>query len=315
VFKQIPAIEDRRLGQFLTGDSVKNSPALTIIFGTRPEAIKMAPLIKIFRKNKKVEIKIIVTAQHREMLDQILTLFKIQPDYDLDIMRSGQSLTTITTKILLGIEEILRIEKPDLVLVHGDTSTTFACSFAAFYQQIPIGHVEAGLRTFNKYSPFPEEINRRLTACLSDLHFAPTETAKQNLIQEGINPQNIYVTGNTVIDALYDTVNNNYQFKDALLNQLFDSQQKIILLTTHRRENLGKPMESIFLAIRDILIANEDVRVLFPIHYNPLIRNLAKTIFEDLEGIYIIEPLDYEPFVNVMSKCINFRRKQLIALP
>jgi UDP-N-acetylglucosamine 2-epimerase (non-hydrolysing) len=273
------------------------------IFGTRPEAIKMAPVVKILENSKQFKVVNVITAQHRQMLDQVLALFDIQPQYDLNIMQSGQTLTDITTRVLQGLKEIMVAEKPDLVLVHGDTSTTFAGSLAAFYQQIPVGHVEAGLRTYNKYSPFPEEMNRKLTGCLTDLHFAPTGTAKEALLKEGVNPENIVVTGNTVIDALFHTVKNDYHFDNSLLNSIDYQNQKVILLTAHRRENLGGPMWNIFSAIKAIVLSNPDMEVVFPVHLNPKVRELAAELLGETERIHLIDPLDYEPFTNLMSKC------------
>jgi UDP-N-acetylglucosamine 2-epimerase (non-hydrolysing) len=274
-----------------------------LIFGTRPEAIKMAPVVKILESSKQFKVVTVITAQHRQMLDQVLALFDIQPQYDLNIMQSGQTLTDITTRVLQGLKEIMVVEKPDLVLVHGDTSTTFAGSLAAFYQQIPVGHVEAGLRTYNKYSPFPEEMNRKLTGCLTDLHFAPTQTAKAALLKEGIKPENIVVTGNTVIDALLQTVKNDFHFDDPLLDSIDYQNKKVILLTSHRRENLGDPMRNIFMAIKEIVLANEDMEVVFPVHLNPKVRELAQEILGGNDRIHLIDPLDYEPFTNLMSQC------------
>jgi UDP-N-acetylglucosamine 2-epimerase (non-hydrolysing) len=276
---------------------------IVITFGTRPEAIKMAPVVKILESSKQFKVVTVIIAQHRQMLDQVLELFDIRPQYDLNIMQSGQTLTDITTRVLQGLKEIMVAEKPDLVLVHGDTSTTFAGSLAAFYQQIPVGHVEAGLRTYNKYSPFPEEMNRKLTGCLTDLHFAPTGTAKEALLKEGVNPENIVVTGNTVIDALFHTVKNDYHFDNSLLNSIDYQNQKVILLTAHRRENLGGPMRNIFSAIKAIVLGNPDTEVVFPVHLNPKVRELAKEILGGIDRIHLIDPLDYEPFTNLMSKC------------
>jgi UDP-N-acetylglucosamine 2-epimerase (non-hydrolysing) len=276
---------------------------IVITFGTRPEAIKMAPVVKILENSKQFKVVTVITAQHRQMLDQVLELFDIRPQYDLNIMQSGQTLTDITTRVLQGLKEIMVAEKPDLVLVHGDTSTTFAGSLAAFYQQIPVGHVEAGLRTYNKYSPFPEEMNRKLTGCLTDLHFAPTGTAKEALLKEGVNPENIVVTGNTVIDALFHTVKNDYHFDNSLLNSIDYQNQKVILLTAHRRENLGGPMWNIFSAIKAIVLSNPDMEVVFPVHLNPKVRELAAELLGETERIHLIDPLDYEPFTNLMSKC------------
>ncbi|HHT04868.1 MAG TPA: UDP-N-acetylglucosamine 2-epimerase (non-hydrolyzing) [Hydrogenispora sp.] len=278
-------------------------PKIMPVFGTRPEAIKMAPLIKALEEKENIETITIVTAQHREMLDQVLKLFKIKPVYDLNIMKPGQSLTEIMTGVLAGIEEIISQEKPDLVLVHGDTSTTFASSLAAFYQKIPVGHVEAGLRTYSKYSPYPEEMNRKLTGCLADLHFAPTQTAKEALLKEGVPAGQIYVTGNTVIDALLQTVNKGYVFKNAILKQLDFDNKRIILITAHRRENIGERMEQIFQAVKVLVEQHDDIEVVYPVHLNPLVQERAQKIFGDIERVRMIPPLTYEEFVNLMDRC------------
>ena len=272
------------------------------IFGTRPEAIKMAPVVKALQNEKNIDTVLTVTAQHREMLDQVLNLFNIKPDYDLDIMEDNQTLSEITSRVLKNLEAVFIKEKPDLILVHGDTSTTFVASLAAYYQQIQIGHVEAGLRTGDKYSPFPEEMNRHLTGVLADLHFAPTETARENLLKENISAKKITVTGNTVIDALMDTVKENYKFKNQLLSRLDFKNKKIILLTAHRRENLGKPLEEIFKAVRDLVIEDNDIEVVYPVHLNPKVKQTASKILENTERVHLIQPLDYEPFVNLMNK-------------
>lgn len=276
---------------------------ILIVFGTRPEAIKMAPVIKVLENSRQFKIITTITAQHRQMLDQVLKLFKIHPHYDLNIMQNGQTLTDITSKVLKGLNEILEIEKPDLVLVHGDTSTTFASSLAAFYHQVPIGHVEAGLRTYNKYSPYPEEMNRKLTTCLTDLHFAPTRTAKKALLREGINPESIVVTGNTVIDALYHIVKEDFDFESASLKTIDYRNRKVILVTSHRRENLGEPMRNIFTAIKEIVMVNEDIEVVFPLHLNPKVRELAREVLGGFPRVHLIDPLDYESFTNLMNKC------------
>lgn len=272
------------------------------IFGTRPEAIKMAPVVKGLEKIEEIESIVTVTAQHREMLDQVLDLFDIQADYDLDIMKSGQTLTDITIRVLKGLEEVLLETKPDMVLVHGDTSTTFVAGLAAYYQQIRIGHVEAGLRTNNKYSPFPEEMNRNLTGVLADLHFAPTAQSRENLLKENISEKKIFITGNTVIDALLDTVDEEYVFSDNKLNDIDFKNKKLILLTAHRRENLGQAMKRIFKAVRDIVRDNPDVELIFPVHLNPKVRKLADSILKGRERIHLIEPLDYQPFANLMAR-------------
>lgn len=268
------------------------------VFGTRPEAIKMAPLVKELKSRNEINCVVCVTAQHRQMLDQVLNVFNIIPNYDLDIMKEGQTLSDITSKALKGIEEIINKEKPNIVLVHGDTTTTFAGALAAYYAQTDIGHVEAGLRTWNKYSPYPEEMNRQIVGILSDMHFAPTEKSKQSLLNEGKNPNNIFVTGNTAIDALNTTVNLNYK------HELFDwvGNDKLILLTTHRRENLGEPMRHIFKAIKKITDEFSNVKVVFPVHLNPKIKEIANKILGNNEKIKLISPLEVIDFHNFMNK-------------
>lgn len=272
------------------------------VFGTRPEAIKMAPVVKAIEQNEHLQSIVTVTAQHREMLDQVLQLFGITPDYDLNLMKKNQTLTDITAGVLHGLEEILQKEQPDLVLVHGDTTTTFAATLAAFYQQIPVGHVEAGLRSGNLYSPYPEEANRKLTGVMAALHFSPTPEARNNLLRESADDEKIFVTGNTVIDALLTTVHAHYEFADAALQQLLDSPGKKVLITAHRRENQGAPMMHIFQAVRRLHETLPEVQFIFPIHKNPKVRELAAQILGDLERVHIIEPLDYEPFANAMFK-------------
>lgn len=272
------------------------------VFGTRPEAIKMAPVVKAIEENENLQSIVTVTAQHREMLDQVLQLFQIKPDFDLNLMKKNQTLTDITAGVLHGLEEILRQEQPDLVLVHGDTTTTFAATLAAFYQQIPVGHVEAGLRSGNMYSPYPEEANRKLTGVMTTLHFSPTPEARQNLLRENANDANIFVTGNTVIDALLSTVKSQYQFADVALQELMDSPAQKVLITAHRRENQGEPMAHIFQAVRRLHETLPEVQFIFPIHKNPKVRELAARILGDLERVHIIEPLDYEPFANAMAR-------------
>ncbi len=271
------------------------------VFGTRPEAIKMAPVVRMLNQSALIESKIAVTAQHREMLDQVLELFDIHPDYDLNLMRHGQSLSDITTAVLHGIGEIIADEKPDLVLVHGDTSTTFAAALAAFYQQTAIGHVEAGLRTDNKYAPFPEEINRRLTGALADFHFAPTIGARDNLLKENIARDKIFVTGNTVIDALLQVVDKPCLLQGIGLDDV-DWSKRQILLTCHRRENWGEPMRQIFTAVRAIAEDFTDCEIIFPVHKNPDIRRLASEVFDGCTKIHRSEPLDYLPFSHIMNK-------------
>ena len=274
---------------------------IMFVFGTRPEAIKMAPLVKAVEAAEDLEPLVVVTAQHREMLDQVLQLFDVHPSYDLNLMKPGQSLTDITAGVLRGIERIVIKEKPDLVLVHGDTTTTFAGALASFYQQVPIGHVEAGLRSGNMYSPFPEEANRRLTGALTSIHLAPTPQARENLLREGINPDIIYTTGNTVIDALMMTIKDDYTFDDDLEKALNVPGRKV-LLTTHRRENLGQPMVQIFRAIRKLHERFPDVHFYFPVHLNPKVRALAKEALSDQERVYMFEPLDYAPFANLINR-------------
>ncbi len=273
------------------------------VFGTRPEAIKMAPVVKELNKHSAIDHKVCVTAQHREMLDQVLNIFKITPDYDLNIFEGGQSLTQVTTRALEGLETIIKEYNPDILLVQGDTTTVFAGALAGFYHKVKIGHVEAGLRSGNIYSPYPEEANRKLTGVIANYHFAPTQKNKQNLITEGYNEDNIYITGNTVIDALLEVVKDEYKFEDELLNRLDYENKKIILLTSHRRENLGKPMENIFSAVKDIVLDNKDVEVVFPVHLNPKVRKIAKDVFSDTDRIHLIEPLEYLPFANLMGRC------------
>lgn len=271
------------------------------VFGTRPEAIKMAPLVKELQKREEIDVRVLVTAQHREMLDSVLQLFDIQPDFDLNIMKHGQTITDITSRVLYGAKEIFEQEKPDLVLVHGDTTTTFAAALAAFYEKVPVGHVEAGLRTGNMYSPYPEEMNRKLTGSLATYHFSPTMMNRENLLKENIDNKNILITGNTVIDALLSVTNKPYQFDLEEINQIQDAQ-KLVLLTCHRRENWGEPMENIFSAVSELTKKHEDIVVVFPMHKNPLVRELAKKHMGENDRILLIEPLDYEPFANLMKK-------------
>lgn len=270
-----------------------------LVFGTRPEAIKMCPLVIELKKHSNIQTKVCVTGQHREMLEQVLDVFDIVPDYDLSIMKDNQTLFSITTGILDKLRPILEQEKPDIVLVHGDTTTTFAASLAAFYLGIKIGHVEAGLRTYNLQSPFPEEFNRQAVSIIANYNFAPTEIAKNNLISEGVNPNTIFVTGNTAIDALKTTVKKDYQHP--LFKWLDNS--KLILITAHRRENLGIPMENMFRAIKRVLDENPDVKAIYPIHKNPRVRNIANDIFgNNPTNIKIIEPLEVLDFHNFMNK-------------
>ncbi len=272
------------------------------VFGTRPEAIKMAPVVKALKASEGIECVVCVTAQHREMLDQVLELFEIVPDYDLNIMKPNQTLSMITANVITGMEQVLLKEKPDLVLVHGDTSTTFATALACYYQQIPVGHVEAGLRTYDKYSPFPEEINRVLTGHIADLHFAPTESNRQNLLREGIEDKNIFITGNTVIDALLETAQKPYEFEDEVLKNIDFEHKRVITVTCHRRENLGEYMAEIFSAIADIAKEYDDVEVVYPVHMNPKVREEANQYLGGINNIHLIEPLSYQPFVKLQSK-------------
>lgn len=273
------------------------------IFGTRPEAIKMCPVVLEMQKYPDyIEPIVAVTAQHREMLDQVLHLFKIVPNYDLNIMTAGQTLYDITERALQGLQGVLQEAKPDLVLVHGDTTTTFVGALAAFYAQIPVGHVEAGLRTGDKYSPFPEEMNRKLTGSLADLHFAPTSISKSNLLKENVNPARIYVTGNTVIDALHATVKPDFVFDDSSLSAGLAQGGRWILMTTHRRENLGEPMRHVYQALKEVLETHPDVQAIFPMHKNPKVRIVAESVLGQMPQVHLIEPMDYEPFANLMSK-------------
>lgn len=274
------------------------------VFGTRPEAIKMAPLVKELKRcGDRISCRVAVTAQHREMLDQVLDLFEITPDYDLDIMQPGQTLFDITNRSLRGLKEVLEADRPDLTLVHGDTTTTFVAALASYYLQVPVGHVEAGLRTGNKYSPFPEEMNRRLAGALTDIHFAPTGRARKNLLAENVRDEDIFVTGNTVIDALLATVKKDYSFNDPVLNGIDFLKKRVLLLTTHRRENLGGPMRDIYLALREILGMHQDVEIIFPVHKNPAVRAVVSEVMGGLGRVHLIEPMDYAPFVNLMRKC------------
>lgn len=277
------------------------------IFGTRPEAIKMAPVVEALKNDSFFESKVCITAQHREMLDQVLVLFKIKPDYDLNIMQDGQSLTDLTTRILNELKHILDEWRPDIVLVHGDTTTTFAASLAAFYQRIAVAHVEAGLRTGDMYSPWPEEANRKLTAALASIHFSPTEKAKENLLKEGVQSNTIFVTGNTVIDALLDAVSfleKDTATVDKIKQQLpaLNPKNKLILITGHRRENFGQGFENICTAIAQLNSEFQDVDFVYPMHLNPNVQEPVKRILGDAKRVYLIEPLDYLPFVALMKR-------------
>jgi UDP-N-acetylglucosamine 2-epimerase (non-hydrolysing) len=269
-----------------------------VVFGTRPEAIKMCPLVNELKTRENIITKVCVTGQHRQMLDQVLEIFKVVPDYDLSIMKDKQTLFDITTNILNGIREILEVEKPNVVLVHGDTSTTFVTALACFYLQIPVGHVEAGLRTYNIYSPYPEEFNREAVGIISQYNFAPTEVSKQNLLREGKKPETVFVTGNTVIDALKTTVREDYHHPELD----WADGSRLILLTAHRRENLGAPMHSMFRAIRRIVDETPGVKVIYPIHMNPVVRQAADEELGNDDRIRIIEPLDVLDFHNFMAR-------------
>ena len=268
------------------------------IFGTRPEAIKMAPLVKELEIREEIESIVCVTAQHRQMLDQVLDTFNIQPDYDLNIMKQGQTLVDITTRALQSLNEVILQVKPDIVLVHGDTTTTLSGSLAAFYNQVSVGHVEAGLRTYDKYSPFPEEVNRQVTGIIADMHFAPTEVSKNNLLREGKKEETIYITGNTAIDALKTTV------KDDYYHEIFDKigNDKMILLTAHRCENLGEPMKCMFRAIKRIVEEFENIQVVYPVHLNPLVREAANEVLGNDSKVHLIEPLEVLDFHNFLNK-------------
>lgn len=268
------------------------------IFGTRPEAIKMAPLVKELESRSQIESIVCVTAQHRQMLDQVLDTFKITPDYDLNIMKQGQTLVDITTRALQNLNEVISNVKPDIVLVHGDTTTTLSGSLAAFYNQVAVGHVEAGLRTYDKYSPFPEEVNRQVTGVIADMHFAPTEVSKSNLLKEGKKEDSIYVTGNTAIDALKTTVKDDYD------HPIFEKigNDKMILLTAHRRENLGSPMKNMFRAIKRIVEEFDDIQVVYPVHLNPAVREAADDVLGDNNKVHLIEPLEVFDFHNFLNK-------------
>lgn len=270
------------------------------VFGTRPEAIKMAPVVLELRKYREIKSIVAVTAQHREMLDQVLSLFDIRPDFDLNIMSTGQTLFDITGRALTGLDKVFGAAEPDVVLVHGDTTTTFAGALAAYYHQIEVGHVEAGLRTQNKFSPYPEEMNRRLTGALADLHFAPTPTAKANLLREGVDADKIFVTGNTVIDALLQTVRVDFKFADELSR--VDFGKRIILVTTHRRENLGEPLRHVYKALKSLIDEFADVEIIFPVHKNPKVREVVNEELGGLERVCLTDPLDYEPFANLMNR-------------
>lgn len=282
-----------------TGIRMKKIRAMSI-FGTRPEAIKMAPLVNELEKREEIESIVCVTAQHRQMLDQVLHTFNIKPDFDLDIMKQGQTLSDITAKAVSGLDDVIKQSRPDIILVHGDTTTTFAGALAAFYNQVAIGHVEAGLRTNDKYSPFPEEMNRQMVDRMTDLYFVPTEVSRQNLLRENIDDKKIFITGNTAIDAMSTTVKNDYTSSDL---EWVKNDERLIIVTAHRRENLGDPMKNIFTAIRRIVDEFKDVKVLYPIHMNPRVREVAHSIFDGHDRIRLIEPLEVLDFHNYINKC------------
>ncbi|MGM0420757.1 MAG: non-hydrolyzing UDP-N-acetylglucosamine 2-epimerase [Bacillota bacterium] len=278
-------------------------PLIVVVFGTRPEAIKMAPVVRVLKESNAWEVKLIVTAQHREMLDQVLDIFELKPDYDLNLMQQRQSLAGLTTRVLKKLSKIFADISPDLVLVHGDTTTTFSAALAAYYNQIAVGHVEAGLRTGNKYSPFPEEVNRGLTGVLADIHFAPTQSNYDNLIKENIDSANIYLTGNTVIDAAQQVVQPNYEFSPELpVREIENRGNKILVMTAHRRENLGKPLNSICTAVRNIVAKNSDVEIIFPVHLNPGVREIVNSNLAGVERVHLIEPLGYKDFINLVAR-------------
>ena len=272
------------------------------VFGTRPEAIKMAPLVKALAEREEFESLCCLTGQHRQMLDSVMEIFRLQGDFDLNIMQKQQTLSSITTRALLGMEQVLQEAQPDLILVHGDTSTTFAGALAAFYQKIPVGHVEAGLRTYDPYSPFPEEMNRTLVSDIAALHFAPTAANAENLLKEAVRGE-IFITGNTVIDAMKTTVQENFTFGEPVLDSLDFKNKRIITLTCHRRENYGKPMEDIFRAVRALVERYGDIEVVYPVHLSPAVRDCAQKFLGGVERIHLIEPLNVEQMHNLMARC------------
>ncbi|MBQ2829526.1 MAG: UDP-N-acetylglucosamine 2-epimerase (non-hydrolyzing) [Oscillospiraceae bacterium] len=272
------------------------------VFGTRPEAIKMAPLVRELASRGEIESLCCVTAQHRQMLDSVLEVFDIKPDCDLDIMTPRQTLSTITSKCLLGMDDAIERLKPDMILVHGDTSTTFAGALSAFYHQVKVGHVEAGLRTYNKYSPYPEEMNRKLVSSIADLYFCPTVSNRENLVREGFT-ENLFITGNTVIDALKTTVREDYRFETEELNKLPYGEKKIILVTCHRRENYGEPMKNIMLALRQIAEQNTDVELVYPVHLSPVVREAVDKYLRGAPRVHLIDPLPADEMHNLMARC------------
>ena len=272
------------------------------VFGTRPEAIKMAPLVKVLAEREEIESICCVTAQHREMLDSVLEVFDLKPDWDLDIMTPRQTLSSITSKCLIGMDEAIEQLKPDMILVHGDTSTTFAGALSAFYHKVQVGHVEAGLRTYDKYSPYPEEMNRKLVTSIADLYFCPTESNRENLLREGIE-KGLFITGNTVIDALKTTVRKDYVFQTEELNHLPYGSKKIILVTCHRRENYGQPMEDIMSALAEIARTHDDVDLVYPVHLSPVVQECAKRHLENIPNVHLIAPLPADEMHNLMDRC------------
>lgn len=280
-----------------------NKIKVMTIFGTRPEAIKMAPLVKELEKNgDKIESVVCVTAQHRQMLDQVLEIFDIKPDYDLNIMKDRQTLVDIAVRALEGLDKVMKEAKPDIVLVHGDTSTTFSGALAAFYNRIAVGHVEAGLRTYDKYFPYPEEINRRITGVIADMHFAPTARNERNLLSESVPKENIFVTGNTVIDALQTTVRDDYEFKDEGLKGMDWNGKKVIVMTAHRRENLGEPLENICRAVKRLVEDFEDIEVVYPVHLNPVVRDTAFSILGGMDRVKLIDPVNADELHNAIKR-------------
>ena len=272
------------------------------VFGTRPEAIKMAPLAIELKKNPMIEDIVCVTAQHRQMLDQVLGIFKIKPDYDLDIMKERQTLVGITARVLEGLDTVLKEAKPDIVLVHGDTTTSFVGALAAFYNQIPVGHVEAGLRTYDIYSPFPEEMNRCMTGRIAEMNFSPTVKNKENLLKENVNPDSIYITGNTVIDAMKTTVKEDFVFGTEILNTIDYKNKRVITMTAHRRENLGKPLENICSAVAQLVEKYEDIEVVYPVHLNPAVRETVFSILSKYDRVHLIEPVNVDELHNLMAR-------------
>lgn len=271
------------------------------VFGTRPEGIKMCPLIKELHSREEIESIVCVTGQHRQMLDQVLDIFKVKPDFDLQLMKERQSLTTITAGVLQQLEAILIKTMPDIVLVHGDTTTSASAALASFYQKVPVGHIEAGLRTYDIYSPYPEEMNRKIISQIAELHFAPTENNRNNLIKENIY-KNVFVTGNTVMDSFQYTVKDNYQYKDDVLKKVDYSGKRTVLMTAHRRENLGKPLENICNAVKRLVHDNTDIQIVYPVHLNPAVRETVYGILDGVERVYLTEPIDVEDMHNVMSE-------------